>query len=83
MRPNMHWSLYPAFHEKEIAPYIHPNLDRHSLFMYLWEANVWPGKRVDYLGNPVVLPPIEEDQNESWLVSVDAKRDYEDLGAVS
>ncbi len=83
MRPNLHWSLYPAFHEKEIAPYIHPNLDRHSLFAYLWEANIWPGKRVDYLGNPVVLRPIEEDQNESWLVGVDAKRDHEDLGAVS
>jgi beta-carotene hydroxylase len=82
MRPNLHWSKYPAFHDKEIAPHIHPNLNRVSLFAYLWEANIWPGKRLDYLGNPVVLPPKEEDQNESWIISADVHKDKEDLGAV-
>lgn len=57
MRPGMHWSLYPQFHEEHLRPNCHPNLDQKSLALYLWRACVWPGRRLDYLGNEVVLPP--------------------------
>lgn len=81
MKPAMHWSLYPEYHNKEIRPYIHPNLDRKYLIVYLWEVCIWPGKRVDYLGNPVVLPPRHKD--EDWVSETigQSSLDAEDLGA--
>ncbi len=77
-KPGLHWSLLPEYHEKEIAPYIHPNLARESLGAYLWETHVYPGKRVDYLGNPVVLKPKQKDAN--WMDDVDLDRKKLQLG---
>lgn len=71
MKPSMHWSLYPEFHRKEISRYIHPNLDLNSLTFYCWKAYIWPGKRVDYLGNPLVLPPKEKD--DDWVTETKVK----------
>ena len=65
MHPELHWSLLPATHNKELKPYIHPNLDQQSLLKYLWVSFIWPGKRVDYTGKPVVLPAPQDDQ--PWL----------------
>lgn len=65
MRPGLHWSLLPEAHAKELAPYIHPSLDRKSLLAYLFEAYVWPGKRKNYDGTDYVLPPPRED--EDWM----------------
>lgn len=82
MRPAMHWSLYPEYHRREIAPYIHPSLDQKSLIVYLWKSLIWPGKRVDYLGNPVRLPISQRD--EDWVD--DAKNNaiaVEDMGVVT
>lgn len=70
-RPGLHWSLLPEYHRKHIAPYIHPNLNRVSLFQFLWEHNIYPGKRLDYLGNPIVLPPYEKD--EDWIEPLNVK----------
>jgi fatty acid desaturase len=66
MRPAMHWSLYPEFHRSEIEPYLHPNLNLNTLTAYCIKAYIWPGKRLDYLGNPVVLPPKLKD--EDWVM---------------
>lgn len=65
MKPGLHWSLLPEAHEKELAPHIHPNLDRVALLPYLIEAYVWPGKRVTFEGEPLELPPVRED--EDWM----------------
>lgn len=65
MKPGMHWTETKAAHEAEVAPNIHPNLDQASLPAYMWRSYVWPGKRLDYLGNPVVLPP--EGPDENWI----------------
>jgi beta-carotene hydroxylase len=70
MRPNMHWSLYPAFHEKEIKPYMHPALDQKSILVYLWKTCVYPGKRLTFEGREVVLPPNVPD--EDWVAEVGA-----------
>lgn len=81
MKPSLHWSLYPEFHDKEIKPYIHPNLDRKYLIPYLWESCIWPGKRVDYLGNPIKLPPKTKDQD--WVAETIQNNsiDPRDMGA--
>ena len=65
MKPGLHWSLLPEAHEKELAPHIHPNLDRVALLPYLFEAYVWPGKRVTYEGEPLELAAPRED--EDWM----------------
>lgn len=77
-KPNLHWSLLPAYHEEHIAPHLHPNLNQKWLITYLWKTCVWPGKRVDYLGNPLVLPPERED--EEWIDHIAVKQDRYSLG---
>ncbi len=61
--PGLHWSLSPQFHQENIQPFIHPSLNRTSLVAYLWQVHIYPGKRIDYLGNPVSLadPVADED----------------------
>lgn len=80
MRPGLHWSKLPAFHEKHVAPYAHPNVNRNSLLAYLWESYVWPGKRVDYLGNPIAVP--EKTVSEDWIddLKFKSKEHNDDFG---
>ena len=63
-QPGLHWSLTPAAHEKLVAPHIHSNLDQGSLLGYIWRT-YFLNRRLDYLGNPVVLPPAGKD--EPWI----------------
>lgn len=82
MKPSLHWSLYPEFHNREIRPYIHPNLDLKYLTTYVWKSCIWPGKRVDYLGKPVILPPKGKD--DDWVMetkSGNLKLEATDMGA--
>lgn len=65
MRPGLHWSLLPEAHERELAPHLHPSLDRQALLPYLFEAYVWPGRRKNYDGTDYALPPPRED--EDWM----------------
>lgn len=80
LRPGLHWSLLPKFHEKFIVPHIHPALNQKSLLKYLWVSCIWPGKRVDYLGNPVILPPSVPDRD--WVEDVPISSNASALGAV-
>jgi len=64
-KPQLHWSLLREAHEREIKPHIDPRLDEPSMFAYLWRTNIWPGKRLRYNGEPVVLGPPEPDQD--WI----------------
>lgn len=80
-KPNLHWSLLPTYHNEKIAPYIHPSLNRVSLFPYLIEAHIYPAKRVDYLGNPIVLPPAVAD--EDWVNTVNIKEHKDDLAGAA
>ncbi len=77
MKPGLHWSLIPAYYNKNLKPYINPSLDRESLFVYLWQAHVYPGKRIDYLGNQVVLKPLSPDLD--WVQDVKVKENEEEL----
>ena len=65
MRPNLHWSLLREYHNKELSPNLHPNLELPSMSAWCFSSFIWPGKRVDYLGQPVVLKDLEPD--EPWV----------------
>lgn len=62
---NLHWSLLPERHMREVHPHIHPALEQKSIVVYMWRTLVWPGRRVNYDGTPVVLPPPVADR--SWV----------------
>ena len=81
MYMGVHWSLYPEYHERLLRPYVHPNLDQKSLFLYLWKSCIYPGKRLDYLGNPVKLPPKVETADWVSDVSIDPEAKVA-LGAI-
>ena len=65
MQPSLHWSKAPLAHREILGPHIHPALEQKSLFAYLWKSFIWPGKRLNYLGQPVVLPV--EGPDEEWI----------------
>ena len=79
MQPGLHWSKTKAAHEALVAPHIHPNLDSPNMLTYMWTIYIWPGKRVDYLGNPLVLP--EEGPDEPWIPGVGSTPANVSLGA--
>ncbi|MBS2025314.1 MAG: fatty acid desaturase [Deltaproteobacteria bacterium] len=67
-QPGLHWSKSPEVHAKLIAPHIHPALDQQSVLAYMWRTYVWPGKRLRFDGEPVVLPP----ERASWDLLIPA-----------
>ncbi|MET0389662.1 MAG: fatty acid desaturase [Polyangiales bacterium] len=74
MIPGKHWSLLPAAHAEQVAPFIHPELDQRSLLVYCWKAFVYPGKRVRFDGTPVVI--AEEGPDRDWVRPTDVVPDY-------
>ncbi len=77
VKANLHWSLLPEFHREKIRPFIHPNLDKESLLSYLIETHIYPAKRLDYLGNEIVLQP--EVKDEDWVTGVNISQHQTDL----
>lgn len=65
MEPGLHWTKCKEAHEVRVKPHIHPNLDQPNLALYIWRGFIWPGRRMDYLGNPYVLP--EEGPDVPWI----------------
>ena len=65
IEPGLHWSLLPGEHAKRVAPFVHPNLDQANFPAYLFRTFFWPGKRVTYLGEPLVLRA--EGPDEEWI----------------
>lgn len=82
-QPCLHWSLLPEVYYQDYVQHVHPNLNRKSLAVYWFESYIYPGKRVDYLGNPVVLVPKEHDIDEDWVYDTVPKDHKDDFGAVS
>jgi beta-carotene hydroxylase len=77
MKPNLHWSLLPAYYNQNLKPYIHPALDRKSLVAYLVQTHIYPAKRIDYLGNPLVLAPPTADID--WVEDVKVSQHATDM----
>jgi len=68
MFPSMHWSKLREQHNLRIKPHIHPALDQPSLCKYIFCTFVFPGKRVDYLGRPVVFTKEQPGVDEDWTM---------------
>jgi len=66
MNPTLHWSKLPRAHIYFVSSQIHPNLEQSCLLTYAYKSFVYPGKRVDYLGEPVKLGAITKD--EDWTI---------------
>ncbi|MCB0416406.1 MAG: fatty acid desaturase [Bdellovibrionales bacterium] len=64
-KPHMHWTGYPAYHNAEVRPHLHPALDQKNFITYLLKTYIYPGKRLRYDGAPIELPPVGED--EDWI----------------
>jgi len=84
IRPTMHWSDYPAAHEKEVVPFVHPNLNHESILSYMYSAFISPGLRVKYDGSPAVFDEKSEGTDEEWVVYPNgvSKKDLEILPRV-
>jgi len=64
-----------------VKPHVHPNLDQKSLIAFLWKSCIFLGKRLDYLRNPIVLPPALETADWVAYVSIDPEAKVA-LGAI-
>lgn len=67
MYPTMHWSELATAHYAKIQPHIHPNLDQSCMCSYVYKTFVYPGHRVDYLGNTVVFKDAPQTKDEDWI----------------
>lgn len=43
MQPQIHWSEYPALHQKIVVGKMIPSLDEQCILRYLWRTYFWPG----------------------------------------
>jgi len=68
MAPTVHWTELPAWHEKNVAPYVHPSLVHKSIIAYLFRSNIWPGKRVDLEGHEQRLT---REPSADWIPDTD------------
>lgn len=60
--PGLHWSETKKKHDEIFAKNIHPNLLQSSIMVYIFKTFIYPGVRVDYLGNKIeYTTPAEED----------------------
>jgi fatty acid desaturase len=70
INPTLHWTKIPEMHNKYIEKHNHPNLNQKNMLTYAFKTFIYPGKRIDYLGNPVILYNIEDEQ---WHKTNDKK----------
>jgi fatty acid desaturase len=73
LQPGLHWSLLPEAHARTLGPDLHPSLAQKSLAAYLFRTFVYPGKRLNYDGTPVVI--LNEGPDRSWLRSQPRRED--------
>ena len=77
IKPNLHWSLLPAYHAEHLRPHIHPELDLKSLPAYLFKTHIYPARRVNYKGEAIVLAPPVKD--EDWVAEVNVGQHTTDM----
>ncbi len=65
--PGLHWSLLPQAHAERVKPTIDPRLDEPSLAAYMFRAFIWPGKRLRFDGQPVVIE--NEGPDRDWVAA--------------
>ena len=81
LKPKLHWSRLPAAHAALVASQCHPALNQRCMARYMFRAFVYPGTRVDYQGQPVRLPDVEEDTDWTLLYAPEGvQREEYDVG---
>ena len=55
-------------HGKQVKQLVHPDLDQQCMVRYIYKAFIFPGLRLDYLGNSVVMTDSTEPEDEDWTV---------------
>jgi len=75
MFPGKHWSTLKAEHDEKVKPFNHRNLNRENILGYMFEAYVYPGRRVMYDGSEFVLPADATAPLIDW--AVDAKETHD------
>jgi hypothetical protein len=72
VHPGLHWSELKHAHKAEVKPSLHPNLDQWSILGYMFTTFVYPGQRVDYKNDPLVMPPEGDPiyEDEPWFYDV-------------
>jgi fatty acid desaturase len=78
-KPGLHWSLTPAEHRTRYNGKIDPRLEVRFMSLWLVATFLIPGKRKQFDGSSLVLPPDEIDQ--TWIPR--PEETPEDLGAVA
>lgn len=74
-QPGLHWTKLVDVHEKEIKPYMHPNLDCKSIIRFFFEVFLF-GKRQNYDGTAYVKPFYED--SKDWFDSNKTYQTYSD-----
>lgn len=70
--PGLHWSVLPQKHQELIAPHIAPSLEDPSILGYMFRTFIYPGVRLDYKGEPLVVSQEEKEmKDEPWGYEVD------------
>jgi fatty acid desaturase len=68
MYPRMHWSRLREEHELQVKPKCNPNLNEKCMVSYIYRTFVYPGLRLDYLGNPVI-PLVDNEPDLDWVAN--------------
>lgn len=71
LKPALHWSELPKYHDIFVKPFNHPNLNQPNMLTYIWSSFIYPGERIDYLGNPIIYNANNADDadnaDEPWF----------------
>jgi fatty acid desaturase len=73
--PGLHWSVLAQKHKELVAPHITPSLEQPSILGYMWRSFVWPGVRLNFRGETLVITQEDmEVRDEPWFY--DQKETY-------
>ncbi|KAI6760410.1 hypothetical protein HG530_009270 [Fusarium avenaceum] len=68
LHSGLHWSVLPEKHDELIGPQIAPSLEDSNILIYMWRTFIYPGLRLDYKGNRLIITKEEyEMPDEPWF----------------
>jgi fatty acid desaturase len=68
LHSGLHWSVLPQKHDELIGPQIAPSLESSNILLYMWRTFIYPGLRLDYKGNRLIITKEEyEMPDEPWF----------------
>lgn len=64
--PTMHWSRLADEHNRQILPHNHPALNQSCMPTYLFRTFIFPGVRVKYTGEPMLVSELAVQKDVDW-----------------